>query len=570
MSSHYNTEPPPTASATLHTTAGDIHISLFAKQTPLTCKNFIQHCLDGYYVGTTFHRIVPGFVVQAGDPTGTGSGGASIYEDPEFEYDYSREPAGEKVVFKDEIHSRLRFNRRGLVGMAKSEDGTYGSQFFVTLGPADREMTGKYTMFGRLEGDSIYTVVKIAEGELIEGTERPAFPVKITGCEVEQLGPFEGVLHKREKVAQTTEGDAAKKKKKKKPKQKGGRALLSFADEEEEEGDAEKAMPVKPKFNTRLVADTEMPAPPQRENEKRNEQKRDRRTSTSTLPTRPSEDASRTSRKRSLPPERSRTPPILRKPPRDPNTQIPLPDPENPSRSPSLSPPPPTKKSSLSKTNAEIESLKASMRRNTSSVLAEPPRKKTALEPLIPETSIRGRKRPPPGSTPAAASNGFKNGTSEEEEAIRMFNAFKAKLENAEGNSKPRDRRASTTESPTQQQPLSGADEEDEEAIVCDLHFIANCQSCRAWDEPAESGAGGGTTEQTGEEEDWMSHRLSFARDNLGKDLNWKRQNQDADSLMVIDPRQKEKEIVGGRKREKERKRKMEGGGNREWDQRGR
>lgn len=570
MSSHYNTEPPPTAAATLHTTAGDLHISLFAKQTPLTCKNFIQHCLDGYYVGTTFHRIVPGFVVQAGDPTGTGSGGASIYEDPEFEYDYSREPAGEKVVFKDEIHSRLRFNRRGLVGMAKSEDGTYGSQFFVTLGPADREMTGKYTMFGRLEGDSIYTILRIAEGELIEGTERPAFAVKITGCEVDNLGPFEGVLRKRDKVASVPEGDAAKKKKKKKQKQKGGKALLSFADEEDDE-EAGQAVPIKPKFNTRLVADTEMPSQSAQEKGNSNASKTEPpRTSFSSVPTRASEET-RPSRKRSLPPERSRTPPILRKPPRDPNTQLPLPDPEEPSRSPSSSPPPSPKKSSLSRTNAEIESLKASMRRHTSLAVAEPPRKKTALESLIPETSIRGRKRPPPGSTPAAtASNGFKPNGSQGDEAIRMFNAFKAKLENAdfESKSKPKAEANTTKPRPEASQPTE-PDTEDEEAIVCDLHFIANCQSCRAWDEPADFGDGG-DTEQAEKDEDWLTHRLSFAKDTLGKDLNWKRKNQEADDLMVIDPRQKEKEIVGGRKREKERRRKMEGGGNREWDQRGR
>src|SRR5207248_8774842 len=124
MSTHYTTEPPPTATALLHTTAGPLTLSLFAAQTPLTCRNFLQHLLDGYYNDTLFHRVVPGFVIQAGDPTGTGEGGESIYEqEREFEtYDaewarmLGREK-GEKVLFGDELHSRLRFGRRGLVGM---------------------------------------------------------------------------------------------------------------------------------------------------------------------------------------------------------------------------------------------------------------------------------------------------------------------------------------------------------------------------------------------------------------------------------------------------------------------
>ena len=564
MSSHYNTEPPPTASATLHTTVGPIHISLFAKQTPLACKNFLQHCLDGYYTGTTFHRIVPNFIIQGGDPTGTGSGGSSIYEDPEFELDYSRDPAGEKVVFKDEIHSRLKFNRRGLLGMAKSEDGSYGSQFFFTLAPAERELTGSCTMFGRVEGDSIFNVVKIAEAEIVEETERPVYAVKITGCEVGELGPFEGKLKKREKVAVSKETEeeqrrrekeeAAKKKKKKKGKP--GKKLLSFGDDLDDLGDeGALAAPTKPKFNTKLVAGDDS----QQEKEKTE----DRRDSVRSIPSRPSEAPSKISRKRSRSPEPT---PVNRKPSRDPNTQLPLPDPESP-RSPTPESPSSPKKSSLARTNAEIAALKASMRRGGMSESAEPPRKKTALEAMIPETSIRGRKRPPPGSvsaTPAAGNgaNGFRSGmSSQEDEALRMFNAFKSKLENTDAE--PRKRHSSDHGKKQKEVDTTG---EDEEAQLCDLHFIANCQSCKAWDEPLE----GGEVADDEDDWDWMSHRLTFAKDMLGKDLNWKKENEDADGLVVIDPRQKEKEIIGGRKREKERKRKMESGGGREWDQKGR
>lgn len=62
----------------LHTTAGDIEIELWGKETPKTCRNFIQLCMEGYYDNTIFHRIVPGFIVQGGDPTGTGQGNSSI------------------------------------------------------------------------------------------------------------------------------------------------------------------------------------------------------------------------------------------------------------------------------------------------------------------------------------------------------------------------------------------------------------------------------------------------------------------------------------------------------------
>ncbi|TPR10224.1 Myb-like DNA-binding domain family protein [Aspergillus niger] len=265
MSTHYNTEPTATASATLHTTLGPLHIALFASQTPLTCRNFLQHIQDNYYAGTIFHRIIPNFILQGGDPTGTGSGGTSIYEEPEFEYDPTARDPNEKVVLRDELHSRLRFNRRGLVGMAKAEDGSYGSQFFITLGDASRELNGQCTLFGRIEGDSIYNVLKIAEGEVVEGTERPVYPVRVTGCEVGELGPLEGKIVKRDLTARssataagTGEGKGEKKaaQAKKKGKAKGGKTLLSFGDDEGEEGEEMPVRPAKPKYNAALVTDT--------------------------------------------------------------------------------------------------------------------------------------------------------------------------------------------------------------------------------------------------------------------------------------------------------------------------
>jgi len=154
MSTLYNLEPPPTAKVILKTTAGDISLELFAKQTPLTSRNFLQHCLDGYYDNTIFHRLVPGFIIQGGDPTGLGTGGVSALDNG--------------APFADEFHTRLRFNRRGLLGMANSgETNDNTSQFFLTLDKTP-ELQGKNTMFGRVEGDTIYNLQRMGEGELAD------------------------------------------------------------------------------------------------------------------------------------------------------------------------------------------------------------------------------------------------------------------------------------------------------------------------------------------------------------------------------------------------------------------
>ncbi|KAI5285655.1 Peptidyl-prolyl isomerase cwc27 [Ascosphaera aggregata] len=537
MSSHYNNEPPPTASATLQTTVGPVHISLFAKQTPLACQNFLQHCLDGYYNGSMFHRVVSDFIIQGGDPTGTGEGGSSIYEDPECECD-PRD--GEKVVFRDEIHSRLRFNRRGLVGMAKSEDGSYGSQFFVTLANAERELNGTCTMFGRLEGDSIYHIMTIAEAELIEGTERPVYPVRITGCEVTDLGPFANKLKKRNKIAVAEKGQDAGPIAKKRKKSKQAKVKLNF---DEEEGD-EEITNVKPKYNTRLIVGDSSAKP--KEKARAEEEGATAARSRASLPSKPvSAGAKHLSQVKE--PESF--------------AQMPLPDPEVPRRSESRdssrspTPPPITKKPSrLERTRAEIEALKASMRRDVNAE-PEPEKPKSALEAMIPPTAIRGRKRPGPGGN--GSGEPIRSGDSD---ALKLLNAFKAKLEKAdqEGGEK---RGISRRSSEKNGKKTESEEKDEEEEQVCDLHFIANCQSCRAWDEedPAHS-----TAAEDDNAMDWMSHSLRFGKDTLGKDLEWKRKHEEVDDLMVIDPREKEKELLGKRKgkgrdtRDGERKRKME------------
>ncbi|EXJ93396.1 hypothetical protein A1O1_01788 [Capronia coronata CBS 617.96] len=583
MSSHYTTEPPPTASVLLHTTAGPITVSLFANQTPLTTRNFLQHVIDGDYTDNIFHRVSPGFVIQTGDPTGTGEGGQNIYEDREnerYDEDWARvtgREKDEKISFGDEVHSRLHFNRRGLVGMAKGTGdgpGGYGSQFFITLGDCRAELDGKCTMFGRVEGDGIYNVVKIAEGELVEGTERPLYPEKILKAEIIELPKGEAwqKMRPREKVAQRVVEAPAKKKV---PKKKGGKTLLSFGGDE---GDVDPGdvvvRPKKAKFNPALIDADDVPdAEPKRNGvvSKTETVYSDRKAQSPSAPqTVPQK------RKASPPPPlaastmRSNPPgsPENRRRPsfHDPTTQLPLRDPESPSRSPTPAEGPAPGSSSKTSLEAEIAALKASMRRNVTSTVGETTRKKSALESLIPATSTRGRKRPRPGQTNAK----------DDATALEMLNAFKARLEQVDNNASKgasASPSASASSKPTtngqnetqaQPQPVSSSKDpdavvnskpppsavaDDEEAVLCDLHFIANCQSCSRWDQ--RGGADADSDDEAGRE--WMSHSLSFAKDRLGKDLMWKKKNEE--DLVVIDPREKEKELKLGRKRDKDKDR---------------
>ncbi len=82
MSNIYITEPATNGKVILSTTVGDIEIELWSKETPLASRNFVQLCMEGYYDDTAFHRLVKGFIVQGGDPSGTGEGGESIYDAP--------------------------------------------------------------------------------------------------------------------------------------------------------------------------------------------------------------------------------------------------------------------------------------------------------------------------------------------------------------------------------------------------------------------------------------------------------------------------------------------------------
>ncbi len=116
--------------ATLHTEKGEVVIQLFPQQAPYTVNNFIFLARSGWYDDITFHRVLPGFIAQTGDPSGTGLGGPGYF-----------------IV--NEIAPGLSFDREGMVGMANAGPNTNGSQFFITFGPAGH-LDGKYTIFGQV------------------------------------------------------------------------------------------------------------------------------------------------------------------------------------------------------------------------------------------------------------------------------------------------------------------------------------------------------------------------------------------------------------------------------------
>ncbi|XP_017581004.1 spliceosome-associated protein CWC27 homolog [Pygocentrus nattereri] len=213
MSNIYIQEPPTNGKVLIKTTGGDIDVELWSKEAPKASRNFIQLCMEGYYNGTIFHRVVPEFIVQGGDPTGTGAGGESVYGRP----------------FKDEFHSRLRFNRRGLVAMANAGPHDNGSQFFFTLGRAD-ELNNKHTIFGKVTGDTVYNMLRLAEVEC-DSNERPLNPHKIRSTEVLH-SPFDDIVPREIKAKKEKSKEEGKKSQSKATK---NFSLLSFGEEAEEE-----------------------------------------------------------------------------------------------------------------------------------------------------------------------------------------------------------------------------------------------------------------------------------------------------------------------------------------------
>jgi cyclophilin family peptidyl-prolyl cis-trans isomerase len=170
--------------AIIHTTAGDLHCKLFEKEAPMTVANFIG-LSDGtkdwksptsgvtkkgvpLYDGTIFHRVIPEFMIQGGDPAGNGTG------DPGYK-------------FKDEIVSTLTFDRPGRLAMANSGPGTNGSQFFITEVPTPH-LNGHHTIFGQCDPAAVELVKKIARMTADPQSNRPFHPVKVTHIEIVRTG----------------------------------------------------------------------------------------------------------------------------------------------------------------------------------------------------------------------------------------------------------------------------------------------------------------------------------------------------------------------------------------------
>lgn len=147
----------------LETNQGIIEIELFEEVAPLAVENFITHIKNGYYDGLIFHRIIKNFMIQGGDPTGTGRGGDSIWN----------------RSFKDEFKGKL-FDKSGILAMANAGPHTNGSQFFITTAPTPW-LNGRHTIFGQVTPQSLLVVKKLDNvatlGQM--GADRPIETQKI-------------------------------------------------------------------------------------------------------------------------------------------------------------------------------------------------------------------------------------------------------------------------------------------------------------------------------------------------------------------------------------------------------
>jgi peptidylprolyl isomerase len=144
----------------LQTNEGTIVLKMMPKASPLAVENFVTHARNGYYNGTIFHRVIKGFMIQGGDPTGTGHGGESIWH----------------KEFKNENTPNLVFDRPYLLAMANRGPNTNGSQFFITVAPTPW-LNGGYTIFGEVvKGQDV--VRKIENTKTAHG-DRPVKVQKI-------------------------------------------------------------------------------------------------------------------------------------------------------------------------------------------------------------------------------------------------------------------------------------------------------------------------------------------------------------------------------------------------------
>jgi cyclophilin family peptidyl-prolyl cis-trans isomerase len=149
------------SNATLHTSEGAIELELYPDAAPKTVENFEKLSRDGFYEGVIFHRVIPDFMIQGGDPTGTGTGG------PGYE-------------FEDEFNEHRV--TRGALAMANAGPNTNGSQFFIVTAEEASWLNGKHTVFGRVTA-GMDVVDRISQAER-DANDRPRTPVTIDRVEL--------------------------------------------------------------------------------------------------------------------------------------------------------------------------------------------------------------------------------------------------------------------------------------------------------------------------------------------------------------------------------------------------
>lgn len=170
-----------TATAIMHTNRGDIIIDLFGNHAPVTVANFIglangtkeyrtenaQGQSSGpFYDSAIFHRVIDGFMIQGGDPTGTGRGGPGY-------------------MFEDEFHPELNFSQPYLLAMANAGPGTNGSQFFITVAPTPH-LNNHHTIFGEVVDEESRKVVDAIAATHTDRFDRPVEPVVIESIEIKE------------------------------------------------------------------------------------------------------------------------------------------------------------------------------------------------------------------------------------------------------------------------------------------------------------------------------------------------------------------------------------------------
>lgn len=164
-----------TLNAKIKTTRGDINLKLFPEVAPMTVTNFVVLSRKGYYDGLKFHRVIEDFMIQGGDPTGTGAGG------PGYQ-------------FRDEFKEGVVFDKKGILAMANAGPNTNGSQFFITHVPTEW-LNYKHTIFGEVVSEDDQKVVdSIKQGDKIETIEITGDVDKFLGEQAELVKNIDDIL----------------------------------------------------------------------------------------------------------------------------------------------------------------------------------------------------------------------------------------------------------------------------------------------------------------------------------------------------------------------------------------